>query len=339
MTVMRESHHQSVTATRTKISRRQRRERRLRYPWGRFSPLLRSGVRPLFAVGDAAACLATALVVNAGGQSTVGVTLVMVTLLALGGLNRSRLSLSALDDLPQIIRLWLVGAASAGRDLGGRHRLDAAGAALRGAAGHRDDAGAAVRVGPVLAYQGIGHPPDGGGRLGFAGADRGGRPRAAPGLRSSRRRVRRLTDPRGRAVLDPAAGRAVGAVFRAGLLTSPCGDRGPRRHHRRRAGHHGAQVPASAVRGLRPPAAVRGDARRRRHGRHRRPAAHPAAPVGVPESVMADQAGAGRRGVGVGDRPAVAAAGRDGPGGAPGDRSRGDLPSGARRVATVCRSS
>ena len=112
MTVMRESHHQSVTATRTKISRRQRRERRLRYPWGRFSPLLRSGVRPLFAVGDAAACLATALVVNAGGQSTVGVTLVMVTLLAVGGLNRSRLSLSALDDLPQIIRLWLVGAAS-----------------------------------------------------------------------------------------------------------------------------------------------------------------------------------------------------------------------------------
>ena len=115
MTVMRESHHRSVTATPTKITRRQRRERRLRYPWGRFSPLLRDGVRPLFAVGDAVACLITALVVNAGGQSTVGVTLVMVTLLALGGLNRSRLSLSVLDDLPQIIRLWLVGAAFAGR--------------------------------------------------------------------------------------------------------------------------------------------------------------------------------------------------------------------------------
>ena len=67
-------------------------------------------MRPLFAVGDAVACLITALVVHAGGQSTVGVTIVMVTLLALGGLNRSRLSLSALDDLPQIIRLWLVGA-------------------------------------------------------------------------------------------------------------------------------------------------------------------------------------------------------------------------------------
>ena len=34
----------------------------------------------------------------------------MASLMALGGLNRSRLSLSVLDDLPQIIRLWLVGA-------------------------------------------------------------------------------------------------------------------------------------------------------------------------------------------------------------------------------------
>src|SRR4051812_7921134 len=112
MSVMRESHHPSVTAVPTKITRRQRRERRQRYPWGQFSPLLRGGVRPLFANGDTAACLVTAVVVHAGGQSTVGVTVVMVALLALGGLNRSRLSLSALDDLPQIIRLWLVGAAS-----------------------------------------------------------------------------------------------------------------------------------------------------------------------------------------------------------------------------------
>lgn len=81
------------------------------YPWGRFSPLLRGGVRPLFVVGDGAACVATALAVHAGWQSAAGVTIVMTGLLAAGGLNRSRLSLSALDDLPQIIRLWLVGAA------------------------------------------------------------------------------------------------------------------------------------------------------------------------------------------------------------------------------------
>ena len=51
-----------------------------------------------------------ALVIHAGGQTTLGAALVMATLMALGGLNRSRLSLSVLDDLPQIIRLWLVGA-------------------------------------------------------------------------------------------------------------------------------------------------------------------------------------------------------------------------------------
>ena len=51
MTVMRDSHHHAVTATPAKITRRQRRERRLRYPWGRFSPLL-PAAWPLFAVGD-----------------------------------------------------------------------------------------------------------------------------------------------------------------------------------------------------------------------------------------------------------------------------------------------
>lgn len=77
-----------------------------------FSPLLRDGVRPLFVVGDILACVTTALIVQAGGESTAGVTLTMVVLFALGGMNRSRLSLSVLDDLPRIIRLWLVGAAT-----------------------------------------------------------------------------------------------------------------------------------------------------------------------------------------------------------------------------------
>jgi len=64
----------------------------------------------MLVAGDLLACLLPAAFINAGTQSTVGTALVMVGLLAMGGLNRSRLSLSVLDDLPQIIRLWLVGA-------------------------------------------------------------------------------------------------------------------------------------------------------------------------------------------------------------------------------------
>lgn len=115
MTVTRDSHHDSTWAlSPSKIMTRAShtaRESRRHYPWGKLSPLLRDGVRPLFVAGDIAACVATAFIVNAGGQSMVGVTLIMVSLLAIGGLNRSRLSLSVLDDLPQIVRLWLVGAA------------------------------------------------------------------------------------------------------------------------------------------------------------------------------------------------------------------------------------
>ena len=53
---------------------------------------------------------------------------------------------------------------------------------------------AAVRRGPVLAHQGLGHPPDRGRRLRLAGSDRGGRSRSAPGVRSACRRFRRLPD-------------------------------------------------------------------------------------------------------------------------------------------------
>ena len=99
MTVARDSHHENSWAlSPTKITTRRvraARESRRHYPWGPLSPLLRDGVRPLFVAGDAAACLITAVIVNAGGQSMIGVTFVMVSLLAIGGLNRSRLSLSA----------------------------------------------------------------------------------------------------------------------------------------------------------------------------------------------------------------------------------------------------
>jgi exopolysaccharide biosynthesis polyprenyl glycosylphosphotransferase len=113
MTVTRDTHHTWVPSPSKIITADDRvaRPARRRYPWGRMSPLLRDGVRPLFIAGDTVACLGTATIVHAGGQSMLGVTVVMVALLAGGGLNRSRLSLSVLDDLPQIIRLWLVGAA------------------------------------------------------------------------------------------------------------------------------------------------------------------------------------------------------------------------------------
>lgn len=104
------SRDQARTGTR-KGPARARRQRRRDYPLGRFSPLLRDGVRPLFVAGDLVACVLAAVLVSAGGQSTVGTALVFTTLFALGGLNRSRLTLSVLDDLPQIGRLWLIGTA------------------------------------------------------------------------------------------------------------------------------------------------------------------------------------------------------------------------------------
>ncbi|SDS94729.1 sugar transferase [Microlunatus soli] len=87
------------------------RHRRRKYPWGRFSPLLRDGVRPFLIAGDVLACVAVAMIMHAGWESTIGTTVVFVGLLAIGGLNRSRLTLSALDDLPQILRVWLLGSA------------------------------------------------------------------------------------------------------------------------------------------------------------------------------------------------------------------------------------
>ncbi len=130
MTITRDSHRQSwtrvpATAVPTKITNRPGMtsraeitdqseiagrpavaERRRR----RFSPWLGDRMGPLLAAGDVAACLITAVIFNAGGQSTLGVALMMAVLLSFGALNRSRLSLSVLDDLPQIVRIWLVGA-------------------------------------------------------------------------------------------------------------------------------------------------------------------------------------------------------------------------------------
>ncbi|HEY5785737.1 MAG TPA: sugar transferase [Microlunatus sp.] len=77
--------------------------------WG-IGPWLRERLAPFLWAADFVGCIFAALMITAGGQTTLGTAVVMASLMAVGGLNRPRLSLSVLDDLPQIIRLWLVGA-------------------------------------------------------------------------------------------------------------------------------------------------------------------------------------------------------------------------------------
>ena len=76
---------------------------------GISAPWLKHRLGPMLWLSDFVACIGVAEVIPAGGQTTLGVALVMATLMALGGLNRPRLSLSVLDDLPQILMLWFVG--------------------------------------------------------------------------------------------------------------------------------------------------------------------------------------------------------------------------------------
>jgi exopolysaccharide biosynthesis polyprenyl glycosylphosphotransferase len=65
---------------------------------------------PLLLFSDILACLLTGVVLGVGIESSTGTALIMAALLAFGELNRSRLSLSVLDDLPKIMSLWLIGA-------------------------------------------------------------------------------------------------------------------------------------------------------------------------------------------------------------------------------------
>lgn len=74
------------------------------------APWLCHRLGPMLWLTDFVVCLGVAEVIPAGGQTTLGVALVMATLMGLGGLNRPRLSLSVLDDLPQILMWWFVGA-------------------------------------------------------------------------------------------------------------------------------------------------------------------------------------------------------------------------------------
>jgi len=74
--------------------------------------LLRDGVRPLLLGADLASCLIAVAILHRIPHWTVFLfTLLLVSLYWLGGLYRSRLSLSLLDDVPRIVGRWLAAVA------------------------------------------------------------------------------------------------------------------------------------------------------------------------------------------------------------------------------------
>src|SRR5215210_1305656 len=76
-----------------------------------WEPLLTGGVRPLLMAGDVAACLVSLLAGKGYLTTELGFGAILVLLFHDGGLYRSRLALSVLDDLPCILRRWLMAVA------------------------------------------------------------------------------------------------------------------------------------------------------------------------------------------------------------------------------------
>ena len=76
-----------------------------------WEPLLTDGVRPLFVVGDLGACLITLPAGNGYLTTELAFAAILILLFHDGGLYRSRLALSVLDDLPCIFRRWLMATA------------------------------------------------------------------------------------------------------------------------------------------------------------------------------------------------------------------------------------
>jgi exopolysaccharide biosynthesis polyprenyl glycosylphosphotransferase len=82
--------------------------RRVPPPW---EPLLAGGVRPLLMAGDLTACLVSLPAGNGYLTTELAFGAILILLFHDGGLYRSRLALSVLDDLPCILRRWLMAVA------------------------------------------------------------------------------------------------------------------------------------------------------------------------------------------------------------------------------------
>ncbi len=76
-----------------------------------WEPLLSDGVRPLFVAGDLGASLICLPAGDGYLITELAFTAILILLFHDGGLYRSRLALSVLDDLPCILRRWLMATA------------------------------------------------------------------------------------------------------------------------------------------------------------------------------------------------------------------------------------
>ena len=73
-----------------------------------WSPILRDGTRPLFAAGDIVAITAAALITSADPLLAGIYGVLLLGAFGASGLYRSQLNQSTLDDLPRLVRSWLV---------------------------------------------------------------------------------------------------------------------------------------------------------------------------------------------------------------------------------------
>jgi exopolysaccharide biosynthesis polyprenyl glycosylphosphotransferase len=78
-------------------------------PW--WTPLLRGGIRPLLLAGDLLACTVAGALSPSRSPLALYFAIVLIGFLYGVDLYRSRLTLSLLDDLPRLIRAWLMAVA------------------------------------------------------------------------------------------------------------------------------------------------------------------------------------------------------------------------------------